>query len=274
MKSNPFFAPWLLSALLCSTGASAATPGNVQNLVGSRASGGESDLRSRGYVHIQTQKGVDRSYSMWWNPKTEVCITVATMDGRYNSITTSPAMDCNQEHVSSSNSSDDNAAAAALIIGAAAVIGAVALEHKSHHHENKSHSGNHSYEAQFERGHLDGLYNHSFDNRENSQAYLDGYYSGVEQRNHDTSYRYHSGRHGGGYGAAQTTEFSELNGRSVSNAHDKLKNWGFRKVDTLERGSTEYTLWYRRSSGQCLQATEANGRTVDVRDIRRSPACR
>lgn len=254
--------------------AGAATPYDVANLVGEGARVGDQELRSRGYVHIETQKGADRSWSMWWQPSSQTCITVATTNGRFESITTSPPIDCNQHHTS--GGSDDNAAAA-LAIGAVAVIGAIALSHKSHHHSsnNSTHYDDHYSESEFERGHRDGLYNHFFDNRNRTDAYAEGYRSGVEQRDHDSSYRVHSGHYDRGYTAGHRTgELADLNGRSVSSAHATMRDWGFWDVDTMRTGSTTYTIWYKRSSGQCIQMTEADGTALDVRDIGHHPACR
>ena len=67
------------------------------------------------------------------------------------------------------------------------------------HHENQTHSSDQASEEAFERGCRDGLHNHSYDNFNGSAAYLEGYQSGVEQRDHDTSHRYHSGRNDNGY---------------------------------------------------------------------------
>jgi len=77
-----------------SSGARAQTPGDVGDLVGARAAGAETAMQSRGYAWVKTQDGDDRKYSYWWNARTRQCVTVATMDGRYASITSSPAPDC------------------------------------------------------------------------------------------------------------------------------------------------------------------------------------
>ncbi len=63
---------------------------------GARAAGAENALRSRGYQYVRGQTGDDRVWTYWWNAQSRTCITVATMNGRYDSITTSPAPDCRQ----------------------------------------------------------------------------------------------------------------------------------------------------------------------------------
>ena len=76
--------------------AQAQTPSEVNDLVGARAAGAETALQARGYVFIRVQDGDDRKYTYWWNVSRRQCLTVATMDGRYASITSTPAPDCDQ----------------------------------------------------------------------------------------------------------------------------------------------------------------------------------
>jgi hypothetical protein len=258
----------ICGACLLATAVSADTPRDVRNLVGGSARSGESELESRGYVHISTKKGSDRAWSYWWNGSRRECISVATFDGRYDAITSSPASDCNQR----GSSGDNDAAAAAIAIGAVALIGALAASHKSHHHEGGSHSNDRDYEHEFERGHNDGLYNHHYDNHNGTDAYTAGYNSGVEQRDHDTSYRHHSGRYDRGY--QQQVSYSDLDGARASSADSALGDRGFRNVDGFKQGQTAYTIWYNRNSGQCLQMTVGDGRVVDISDIGHHPACR
>ncbi len=88
--------------------AQAQTPSALDDLIGARAAGGETQMRSRGYTLVRTETGDDRSYTYWWNASSRQCVTVATMDGRYDSITSTPAPDCEQhgERRSESHSSD------------------------------------------------------------------------------------------------------------------------------------------------------------------------
>jgi len=73
------------------------TPSDVADLVGARAAGGENELKSRGYRFVKVEKGDDRTWSNWWNARKKVCLTVVTLEGRYDSIVSSPAFDCNQK---------------------------------------------------------------------------------------------------------------------------------------------------------------------------------
>ncbi len=69
----------------------------LNSLVGMKASSGEKQLEDKGYKFIKSSKGEDRIWSNWWNSSHRKCITVVTLDGRYDSITDSPAFDCNHK---------------------------------------------------------------------------------------------------------------------------------------------------------------------------------
>jgi len=88
--------PVILGALIgmSAVSASAQTPADVRDLVGARAPGGETQMQARGYTNVGGRTGDDRVWTYWWNPATHTCVTVATMQGRYDSITVSPAADC------------------------------------------------------------------------------------------------------------------------------------------------------------------------------------
>ena len=70
---------------------------DIQNLVGGRASGGERVLESHGYEFIKSQKCPDRICGFWWNKSQHKCLTVVTFDGKYETITDSPAFDCGRK---------------------------------------------------------------------------------------------------------------------------------------------------------------------------------
>ena len=71
----------------------AATPSELSDLVGAKASGGETQLENRGYTFIKTEKGEDRSWSNWYKASNKTCVTVVTYNGRYDSITDSPVFE-------------------------------------------------------------------------------------------------------------------------------------------------------------------------------------
>lgn len=117
----------LSMGIFCAGVALAETPADVRDLVGVRASSGESALQSRGYEFVRTQKGDDRNWSYWRKPATGTCITVATFDGRYDAITSSPN-DCG---------SANSGSTAAKVAGAALAIGAIAAIAKHEHDKEK-----------------------------------------------------------------------------------------------------------------------------------------
>jgi hypothetical protein len=69
---------------------------DLNDLVGMRASGGERELGDRGYKFVNSQKGRDRIWSNWWSLSERKCVTVVTMDGRYDSVTDTLPADCDR----------------------------------------------------------------------------------------------------------------------------------------------------------------------------------
>lgn len=72
------------------------TPPDLADMVGARAGQAEGELARRGYRNTGGEQGDDRSYTNWWNASQRQCVTIATMDGRYASITRTTAPDCRQ----------------------------------------------------------------------------------------------------------------------------------------------------------------------------------
>lgn len=71
-----------------------STPADMRDLIGARGSSGEQELTRRGYVNVGGQTGSDRVWTNWWNARRNVCLTVVTMNGRYDSIVSGPVQDC------------------------------------------------------------------------------------------------------------------------------------------------------------------------------------
>lgn len=59
---------------------------NVNDLVGARAAGAESDLQARGFRNTSGYKANDRAYTYWWNGSTRQCLNAAVYDGRMESV--------------------------------------------------------------------------------------------------------------------------------------------------------------------------------------------
>jgi hypothetical protein len=273
MFSRVVSSAFILGAFIFSAGVSADVPGDVRDLVGKKARNADPRLQQRGYVHINSQKtGGHNSYGMWWQPSSRTCLNVGYEHGRVESIRTAPPVDCNQHDYYSSSGDDDDSSGAALAIGAVALLGVLAMSHDSEHHEDQAHYDDRYNEEEFERGHRDGLYNHSFSNYNNTDAYGQGYRSGADQREHNSSYRYQTNHYDNGY--RQKVDFSDLQGARASSADSELQNRGFVNVDGAKSDSASYTYWYNGYTGQCLQMMTVNGRAEDIRDIGHHPQCR
>lgn len=72
-----------------------SVPG-LQDLVGARASSGESALRSRGYTWVRAEPSGGDSYAYWRENRSGQCVVVRTSNGRYASIAYGMAMSCQQ----------------------------------------------------------------------------------------------------------------------------------------------------------------------------------
>ena len=229
--------------------AAQSLPGSVRDLVGEKASGGESALETRGFTFINGGTKSGRKFGYWWNPNTKECVRVATYNGVFETITVAPKADCNQR-------SGSNGAAAAAVVGAAAILGAIALSHRSHDHDNDRHYDDAQEESQYERGYRDGLYHQSYHNYDRSQAYTSGYENGVRARGEESGYR--GGNHyGGGYGAH--VSIRDLDGRERAYATGQLSSRGFVLRDNKRTDDGRYMTWWREASRQCVILVSRNG---------------
>ena len=68
-------------------GGQSADPVKFDDLVGARASSGESELEARGFRNVDGFKSGTTSYTIWYNRRTRQCLQVATAEGRYDSVT-------------------------------------------------------------------------------------------------------------------------------------------------------------------------------------------
>jgi len=96
MLKNRIFFSGLIGLILAFTVVAQSTPSDVSDLVGARAAGGETQLEQRGYKFVKVTEGTDRKWANWWNGKSKVCLSVVTMNGRYDSIVSVMPFDCGQ----------------------------------------------------------------------------------------------------------------------------------------------------------------------------------
>ena len=87
----------LFIIIIMATDVHAMAPRDVDDLVGVRASSGESELEDRGYQHRKTIKVSHSTIAYWWNRHKQACIAVTTTDGRFKSIMTQPKTVCDKE---------------------------------------------------------------------------------------------------------------------------------------------------------------------------------
>lgn len=91
---------WLILLTMSALPAAAyaqSTPRDLADMVGARAGQAEGELARRGYRFVRNDRGDDRSYTYWWNEARQQCVTIATMEGRYDSIITTLAPDCGRQ---------------------------------------------------------------------------------------------------------------------------------------------------------------------------------
>lgn len=66
----------------------------LDDLVGARAAGADTELRSRGFVDRDAQQRDGRSIVTWWNARSRDCVHVATANGRIESIRAVDTSNC------------------------------------------------------------------------------------------------------------------------------------------------------------------------------------
>ncbi len=248
-----------VSVAMMPIAAQAVEANQLTNINGIYADDAERDLRSRGFSHESSHDSYSNgyTYSYWWHRDDDDCVRVEAYRGEVVTVADAEDGDCGHP--------GGGAAAAIGIAAGAAILGAI-LSSKSHHRQNdQDDSGDNRQE--FDRGYNDGLYNHSYHNNHQSDSYSRGYTAGVDEREGQSNGRTHRG------GYTNAAQFSDLQGARAS-AIDQLSDRGFTQVDNFTSGDTRYGIWWRASSRQCLQATIADGRVYDFRDIQTHPRCR
>jgi len=95
-------------ALMFSTAAWAQAPvPELRDLIGARASGGETQLQQRGYTNVGGEKAGGSSMTYWKHDRDNSCIVVTTTDGRYAAINHAPATRCAGDAGSAPDTSGD-----------------------------------------------------------------------------------------------------------------------------------------------------------------------
>lgn len=165
----------LVASIVAAGPALAVPAGQLQDLVGVKASSGEAELESRGFTFAGSKQGEGKSKTYWWNAQDGSCIRVSTEDGRYAEIVDTKKKMCGQKE-----------------------------------------------------GHA---------------------------------------------GAGKPVKVSDLKGMDSIRAIDAMSARGFTGVDSISSGDTLYGVYYNRSTGQCIQLTNANNKVESVDDIHTHPNC-
>jgi hypothetical protein len=101
LTNRRFLAPALAGLLAMTTTASASTPAHLENLVGVRAAGGETQMLDRGYEIVRSDpSGSDRK--MYWRQRgSGECVLVRVSNGRYASVDATAKSECSESAGSS-----------------------------------------------------------------------------------------------------------------------------------------------------------------------------
>jgi hypothetical protein len=83
-----------------------------------------------------------------------------------------------------------------------------------------------------------------------------------------------NGRSSATANTSRKVNVSDLNGMSGISAFDVMTSRGFKNVDTGNSGNDLYSVYYNRSTRQCIQLITSNNRVVAVTDIQTHPNCR
>lgn len=74
--------------------------------------------------------------------------------------------------------------------------------------------------------------------------------------------------------AKPAPQFKDLVGKDSIGAIDSMATRGFKDVDSLQSGNTQYGIFYHPDSRLCVQLAMANGKVVSADDIKTNPKCR
>ncbi|MFP2768880.1 hypothetical protein [Oceanisphaera sp. KMM 10153] len=68
--------------------------------------------------------------------------------------------------------------------------------------------------------------------------------------------------------------YKDLAGKDSISSLDVMTERGFKNVDSLESGNTQYGIYYHAHSHLCVQLTMAEGKVIAADDIQSHPQCR
>lgn len=236
-----------LAVLISSVPAQARTPNDLRDLIGARGSSGESELSNRGYEPQSTRTMANGVYSYWWNKSSNKCVRVLTSNGHYSAIDEASRSDCGKS---------GNNDAAAIAVGAVALAGIAALAASSRKKSNKSYDNYAT--GEYDRGYRDGYHHSPYNNYRHTDAYADGYTSGMGQRGYYPSY-------GSNY-----TGYRDLIGRSNDYVDNQLRARGYmyQGKDGAAGSGHERRYWQARVR-QCIAVRTRSGTVEYIEQLNR-----
>ncbi|MBK6749785.1 MAG: hypothetical protein IPG67_07235 [Acidobacteria bacterium] len=225
------------------------TPSELRSVVGARASSGETTLQRLGYKFVKTTEGEDRKWSNWWKSSSKTCITVATLEGRYDSIVIAPALDCDQGNGSGSTAGIGSDQFEDLV-GARASGGESELKNRGFKFIKTVKQDGRAYSNWWKASSKVCL----------TVATVEGRYDSiVKGPEADCT----SGA-GPSAGTSSQVDLRDLVGSRAPGAETEMESRGFRNVKGRKVGSTSYTYWKNEETGQCVQFAVRNGKVGSI----------
>jgi hypothetical protein len=266
----------IVGLALLPSGLAAKSANSLNDLVGARAAGAESDLQSRGWVGAGGHKSASASYTYWWNGDRRDCVMVTTRDGRYASIVDATPADCNQSGGGSGyeqgyrggSGMGDSAGYQGNDHGNRNGGGGGQPPHVMLHKNGTASATLPGCLANFDRN---GVRTSSFsscrddDLRRMSAAVV----ATMRENRQQDSQVYHGENRGAG-----PVDVSDLVGSKAAGVESDLKSRGFRSVDGFDSGNDKGTIWWNGRTRQCLQMITVDGRANSITDIHTHPRCR
>lgn len=249
MKFNRIFFLILVVTLAAFSVVAQDTPSDVKDLVGARAAGGETQLKNRGYKFVKTEKGGDRSWSNWWKASSSVCLTVVTMNGRYDSIVSGPASDCGQSANSGGNAGGAPSDVADLV-GARAAGGETQLRNRGYKFIKTENGGDRTWSNWWKASSSVCL----------TVVTMNGRYDSiVSGPSSDCNQSSNSGGNTGSSMAAPA-DVANLVGARASSGETQLKNRGYRFVKTEKGDDRTWSNWWNYRKKVCLTVVTMEGK--------------
>ncbi|MBX7053619.1 MAG: hypothetical protein K1X36_01600 [Pyrinomonadaceae bacterium] len=261
MKINKIVAVLFLISIWSIAGFAQETPSELRDLIGARGSSGETALQKRGYKFVKTTEGSDRKWSNWWKSSSKTCITVATVDGRYDSIVSSSPLDCNQNANGggSESTGSDPSSDYSDLIGAKGSSGEAELERRGYKFIKTTEGGDRKWSNWWKASPKTCLTVATVNGR------FDSIVAGSEL---DCKAGGNSSS-----GGSSAVDLKDLVGSRAAGAETEIEGRGFRNVKSNKSGSASFTFWKNDDTGQCVMMTVRNGKVSSIVKSN-DPACR